>query len=87
MCDDNFGMNLAHAICKSMGYPGAIAWKSVHRHGIQMWSIQEKYNIQLKLEHVVCPDNGTWSQCRVYNLDEFYCYHVEDVFLSCAGNI
>ena len=84
VCDNNFGMDDAHVICRSMGYPGAVDWKSVNENNIPGWRIQEEYNI--KLGHVYCPAGGSWNQCSFYTNPSF-CNHNEDVFLFCAGKI
>ena len=84
VCDNNFEMDDAHVICRSMGYSGAVDWKSVNDNDIPGWSIQEEYNI--RLNGVYCPARGTWNQCSYYT-NPASCNHNMDVFLSCAGNI
>lgn len=74
VCDDDFNITAAHAICKVMGFEGAISWR-----GILQWQIQHQF--QVLTNHVKCP-HPIWSTCS--NIIASGCTHHEDIFLTCS---
>ncbi|XP_063681810.1 deleted in malignant brain tumors 1 protein-like isoform X2 [Bolinopsis microptera] len=75
VCDDNFDINAAHAVCRKLGYPEAMTFRSgqVHRFA-------ETLNITL--DDVACR-NRDWEECTYSTSHN--CGHSEDVFLTCAA--
>ena len=73
VCDDGFSDNSAAAICKEMGYAGAISWTNGELHGIQ-------HELQIGLGDVICSDDS-WESCTSTTSHE--CDHSEDVHLTC----
>ena len=77
MCDDNFNISSAHAICKEMGFEGALQWSSG-----QKWNVQTTF--RSVMNHVKCP-LPNWSSCSyTYSATVNQCGHHEDVFLRCS---
>ena len=73
VCDDSFNITAAHAICKVMGFEGALQWFSGSK-----WPIQVQFNVVIN--HVKCP-LPIWSTCGYINGN---CGHHEDIFLTCS---
>ena len=77
VCDDNFDINSAEAICGLFGYSGRFSWSSGSK-----WGIQNKYDINL--DNVQC-SSGDWSSCTYTTNNS--CNHSEDIFLACSGKL
>ena len=75
VCDDYFSDNSANAICKLMGYPGAISWASG-----QFYEIQS--DLEIGLDNVEC-SSGSWDSCD--STTSHNCGHYEDVHLTCLS--
>ena len=74
VCDDHFTDNSAHAICREMGYHGALSWRS----GLVYGSLQsDKF---IFLDEVRCSSN-VWADCSSTGFTD--CRHSEDVLVSC----
>ena len=78
VCDDQFNMTTAGAICRVMGFEGVVDWRSA---GSSAWQIQNTFSITT--DDIICP-LPDWSSCT-YILSH-NCAHHEDVFLTCAGS-
>ena len=76
VCDDSFSDNSADAICREMGFPGRLSWRS----GNHWSSFQATFDITL--DDVIC-SSGEWSSCT-YNFED-NCSHSEDILLVCDG--
>ena len=74
VCDGSFNITAAHAICKVMGYEGAISWR-----GNLQWQIQHQFNILTN--NVRCPQ-PIWSTCTT-NIASG-CSHSNDILLTCS---
>ena len=84
VCDDDFGMDEAHTLCRYLGYTEALKWGSVriqNGHSIELWSIQNSYSITM--DAINCPTDGDWGDCTFRTSHN--CNHNEDVFLYCTG--
>ena len=77
VCDDNFSVDSANAICKELGFGAAAQWRS----GVNWGSIQTSKPVLL--DNVVCSSDGSWSSCTYSEISN--CLHEEDVFLTCQG--
>ena len=75
VCDDDFSINSADAICRKMGYLRHMQWTSGDK-----WSIQA--SLEITLDDVLC-SSGEWSSCSFSTTQN--CGHSEDVFLQCDG--
>ena len=86
MCDDDFNTTTSDAICKEMGYDGAIpgdkSWISHEeiKREENMWLIQDTFDI--RLDNVRC-STSSWEDCS-YSASSYNCGHDEDVFLACS---
>merc|ERR1719232_33418 len=76
VCDDGFGMNSAHAICRTMGYSRATRY----RNGLVYGSFQSRKRIGL--DDVICSSTH-WASCR--STTRHNCHHGEDILLTCQG--
>ena len=74
VCDDFFNYKAAHAICKVMGFAGAVQWRRGLKYGAQQSSRK------IKMDNVRCK-HSYWRSCS-YNTHH-NCRHHEDVFLTC----
>ena len=75
VCHSSFNLTSAQAICKVMGFKGALGWTS----GLK-WKIQPTFSIHIN--NVICP-HPNWSSCTYKNAN---CNHGGDVFLTCSGS-
>ena len=73
VCDDGFSDNSANAICRLMGYPGAISWRNGQLSEIQFY-------LYIGLDNVNC-SSGSWESCNFTTLHD--CSHIEDIHLMC----
>ena len=78
VCDDYFSYYSASAICREMGYKQAAHWTSGY-----LYDRDYQYRFAITLADVRC-DNEDWKSCS-YSTYTVYCYHDEDVFLTCTG--
>ena len=77
LCQDNFNLTAAHAVCKHMGFKGAVSWTSG-----QVWKIQEDYNV---FSHSLACSAQDWSSCSLKMYSKSCNDHTQDVFLTCSG--
>ena len=78
LCKNNFNLNAAQAVCKLMGFEGALSWK----YG-QVWKIQEDYNV---FSHGLACSEQDWSSCSLNIYSKSCNDHTQDVFLTCSEN-
>ena len=80
LCKSNFNDNAAQAVCKLMGFDGAVTWKSGN-----IWRIQEDFEI---FSHSLACSTQDWSSCSLKaNMKYKVCNdHTKDVFLTCSGD-
>ena len=80
LCKSNFNDNAAQAVCKLMGFDGAVTWKSGN-----IWRIQEDFDI---FSHSLACSTPDWSSCSLKaNMRYKVCNdHTKDVFLTCSGD-
>ena len=81
VCDDYFSYNSANAICREMGQPRAVTWRSgigsPHYLGFQ--------SLDITLNDVRCRESN-WDTCSYSTTHN--CEHREDVYLACyTGSI
>ena len=76
VCDDLFNITAAHAICKEMGFAGALKWTN----GVK-WQIQS--TLKIKMDDVRCP-LPDWSSCSYSTKHNCNSNHAEDIFLTCS---
>ena len=76
VASNHFNSTAAHAICKVMGFIGALQWTS----GLK-WQIQTTYSV---LTDTVMCSLADWSTCN--HSDSHYLGHDRDVFMTCAGS-
>ena len=81
VCDyEMFDNKTAEAICRHMNFSSAIEWKTGFESDIQF-----RYEIAASIR---CPV-GEWEpdHCTIieYVIAHEYCFHKEDVFLTCTG--
>ena len=74
VCDDYFSSSSADAVCREMGYYGALSWRNGHVYGSQ------QSNRPIRLDDVRCSSN-VWSSCT--SITSHNCGHHEDVLISC----
>jgi len=74
VCDDGFNMNAAHAICRVLGFRGAVRFRS----GSAFGSMQTRKSITM--DDVSCRDT-TWTHCHFNTRHN--CNHSEDILLTC----
>ena len=77
LCKSNFNLNAAQAVCKLMGFEGALSWK----YG-KIWRIQENYEIGS--QSLACSAQD-WSSCSLNIYSKSCNDHTQDVFLTCSG--
>jgi len=81
VCDDDVDETAAHAICKDMGYPGALSWTSFNKDsGFSPFDIRNEYSIGM--DNVVC-SSASWGSCD-YITASHNCDHTDDVHLRCG---
>ncbi|XP_063675866.1 scavenger receptor cysteine-rich type 1 protein M130-like [Bolinopsis microptera] len=76
LCDSSFNMTDADAVCRLMGFKGALSGKIGY-----IWKIQDNYKIS---SHGLACSVGDWSSCLSKSRNS--CNdHTKDVFLTCSG--
>ena len=94
MCDDDFNITSADAICRELGFLRSGGYGSESKNGIpEESSLYVSYNMarlarpyRIKLDNVNCPE-PVWDLC-VYDKMDHNCGPEEKVFLMCTnGNV
>ena len=83
MCDDNFNDYAADAICKEIGFEGAMYWTSGQFLYAEDDYYQEYRNLPITMDDVNCRGNNWEIDCTF--ITSHNCGHSEDVQLACEG--
>jgi len=77
VCDDHFGSEEAHVVCRQLNYNGAVAYYTAQTSGIgQIW-----------LDNVSCQgDESSLNLCDHSGWGSHNCFHYEDVAVECNIN-
>ena len=80
VCDDDVDEVAAHAVCREMGYPGALSWNSYDKEDSFIpFDIREDYDIGM--DELTCT-SPSFEACTYETFNN--CNHDEDVHLRCG---